>query len=153
MKEKCIIDYTVTESAQKVSVNLSDIGNRNDIINSLANANRISVYMYSGINTEQSANEVTVIASIRAGETIEYFRLIGTRINKSLNLKTVSIADRVASDLPYFGAITAGNMGHAYSNDFRELNKAWEASASLLDIRVADGLLVPKDTRIKVYVS
>nr|DAH67687.1 MAG TPA: Pulmonary surfactant-associated protein D, c-type lectin, alpha-helical coiled [Caudoviricetes sp.] len=153
VKEKCIIDYTVTESAQKVSVNLSDIGNRNDIINSLANASRVGVYMYSGINTEQNANEVTAIASIRAGETIEYFRLIGARISKSFNLKAVSIADRVASDLPYFEAITAGNMGHVYSNDFRELNKAWEARASLLDIRVADGLLVPQGTIIKVYVK
>lgn len=153
MREKCIIDYTVTESAQKVKVNLSDIGDRDDIINSLANANRISVYMYSAFNTEQSANEVNVVASIRAGEQIEYFKLITTRINKSFNLVTISIADRVGSDLPYFGAITVGNMTHVYNNDFRDLNTRFETDASYLDIRVADGLLVPKDTRIKVYVK
>lgn len=153
MKEKCIIDYTVTESAQKVSVNLSDIGDRDDIINSLANANRISVYMYSSFNNEQSANEVSASASIRASENVEYFRLINAAINKSFHLKTISIADRVGSDIPYFGAITVGNMTHVYSNDFRELNKNWESKASYLDIRVGDGLLVPQGTIIKVYVK
>lgn len=153
MREKCVIDYTVTESAQKVSVNLSDIGNRDDIINSLTNASRVGVYMYSGINTEQSTNEEPVTASIRVGETIEYFRLINTKINKKYNLITVSIADRVGSDLPYFAAITVGNMSHVYSNDFRDLNTRFETDASYLDIRVADGSLVPKDTRIKVYVK
>lgn len=153
MREKCIIDYTVTESAQKVSVNLSDIGNRDDIINSLANASRVGVYMYSAFNTEQSANEVDVTASIRAGEQFEYFKLITTRINKSFNLVTVSIADRVGSDLPYFGAITVGNMTHVYNNDFRGLNTHFETNASYLDIRVGDGLLVPQGTIIKVYVK
>ena len=153
MREKCIIDYTVTESAQKVSVNLSDIGNRDDIINSLVNASRVGVYMYSGFNTEQSANEVNVTASIRAEERFEYFKLITTRINKSFNLVTVSIADRVGSDLPYFGAITVGNMTHVYNNEYRELYTRWNATASYLDIRVADGSLVPQGTRIKVYVS
>lgn len=153
MKENCIINYTVTESAQKVSVNLSDIGNRDDIINSLANASRVGVYMYSTPNTEQSDTEVSVTASIRAGENIEYFRLINTRINKKYNLVTVSIADRVGSDVPYFGAITVGNMTHVYPNEFRDLNTAWEANTSLLDIRVADGLLVPKGTIIKVYTK
>lgn len=153
MKEKCIIDYTVTESAQKVSVNLSDIGNRDDIINSLANASRVGVYMYSAFNTEQSANEVPVAVSIRAGEQFEYFKLIGAKINKSFNLVTISIADRVASDLPYFGAITVGNMSHVYNNEYRELNTRWNATASYFDIRVADGLLVPRGTIIKVYVS
>ena len=153
MKEKCIIDYTVTESAQIVKVNLSDIGDRDDIINSLANASRVSVYMYSGFNTEQSANEVSVNVSIRVSENIEYFRLITTRINKSFNLVSVSIADRVGSDLPYFGAITVGNMTHVYSNDFRELETRWNETASYLDIRVGDGLLVPQGTIIKVYVK
>lgn len=153
MKEKCIIDYTVTESAQKVIVNLSDIGNRDDIINSLANASRVGVYMYSARNNEQSANEEDVKASIRVNENIEYFRLINARINKSFDLLTISIADRVASDLPCFGAITVGNMGHVYSNEFRELAKRFEANASFLDIRVKDGLLVPQGTIIKVYVK
>lgn len=56
-------------------------------------------------------------------------------------------------DLPYFGVITVGNMTHVYSNDFRELNKSWETKASYLNIRVADGLLVPQGTIIKVYVK
>lgn len=153
VKEKCIIDYTVTESAQIVKVNLSDIGDRDDIINSLANASRVSVYMYSATNPEQSVNEVSVGATISVTENIEYFRLINASINKSFNLTTVSIADRVGSDLPYFGAITVGNMSHIYSNDFRELNKSWETKASYLYIRVADGLLVPQGTKIKVYVK
>ena len=153
MKEKCIIDYTVTESAQIVKVNLSDIGDRDDIINSLANASRVSVYMYSGFNTEQSANEVSVNVSIRVSENIEYFRIINAAINKSFNLVTVSIVDRVASDVPYFLANTVGNMSHVYPNDFRALNKNWESRASLLDIRVGDGLLVPQGTIIKVYVK
>lgn len=153
MGEKCIIDYTVTESAQNVNVNLSEIGNRDDIINSLANANRISVYMYSAFNSEQSANEVNVSASIRVTENIEYLRLINTSISKSYNLVTASIFDRVACDLPYFVAITTGNMSHVYPNAFRDLNKALEEKASYLCIRVADGLLVPKGTIIKVYVK
>ena len=153
VKEKCIIDYTVTESAQIVKVNLSDLGDRDDIINSLKNASRVSAYMYSATNPEQSAKEVPVAASIRATENIEYFKLINASINKSFNLVTLSIADRVASDLPYFGAITVGNMSHNYSNDFRELNKSWETKASYLAIRVADGLLVPQGTIIKVYVK
>lgn len=153
MKEKCIIDYTVTESAQNVIVNLSDIGNRDDIINSLANANRISVYMFSTHNKEQSANEVSVNASISVNENIDYFRLINTRINKSLDLITVSIADRVSSDLTYFAAITVGNMTHIYNNEFRSLFKLYEAKASSLRIRVDDGLIVPKGTIIKVYVK
>ena len=136
-----------------MSVNLYDIGNRDDIINSLANANRISVYMYSAFNTEQSTNEVSVGASIRVSENIEYFKLINASISKSFNLITISIADRVASDLPYFGAITVGNMTHVYNNEFRELAKRFEANASFLDIRVAEGLLVPQGTKIKVYVK
>lgn len=153
MKEKCIIDYTVTESAQKVKVNLSDIGDRDDIINSLANANRISVYMFSVNNSEQSANEVGVGASIKCSETIQYFKLIESSINKSFNMLASSIADRVGSDLPYFIATGVGNMGHVYGDEFRDLNKAWEGKASYLEIRTKDGFIVPQGTIIKVYVK
>ena len=153
VKEKCIIDYTVTESAQKVTVNLSEIGNRDDIINSLSNANRISVYMYSAFNTEQSKNEVNANAYIKCSENIIYFKLTTAGINKSYNLLTISIADRVASDLPYFLATTVGNMTHVYGYEFRDLNKRLEGSASYLEIAVNDGFLVPQGTIIKVYVK
>ena len=153
MKEKCIFDYTVTESAQKVKVNLSDIGDRDDIINSLVNASRVSVYMYSASNSGMSKNNVPVTASVRVAENLEYFRLIDSRINKSSNQVAISIADRVSSDFPYFTSMTSGNMGFVRDIEWRELNKRLNTDASYLEIRVNDGFLVPQGTRIKVYVK